>query len=79
VAGSTGGPYKLPKYLPNWKDPEDGFAQTTNVSQMKMAASCHSGPHNEAPWDLNKNLMGMFHPKDSLLIDLHWGILKAPG
>lgn len=31
--GRMRGQYKLPKYLTKWKDPEDGFAQTTNASQ----------------------------------------------
>lgn len=33
VTGSMRGQYKLPKYLTKWKDPEDGFAPTTNASQ----------------------------------------------
>lgn len=37
VTGSTGRQCKLPKYLTNWKDPEDVFALTTNISLVKRA------------------------------------------
>jgi len=52
VAGSTGGRCKLPKYLTNWKDPEDGFAQTTDASQMQRAGQLSS-------WTAHSNCLGL--------------------
>lgn len=34
---------KLLKHLTHWKDPEDGFAQTTNASLQKGQASSYPG------------------------------------
>lgn len=53
AAGRTGGRCKLPKYLTDWKDPKDGFAQTTNVSQMQRAGQL-------SPWAAHSNCLGVF-------------------
>lgn len=37
---------KLLKHLTHWKDPEDGFAQTTNASLQKGQASSYPGQHS---------------------------------
>lgn len=43
-----GGRCKLPKYLISWKDPEDGFAQTTDASQMQRVGQL-------LPWAAHSN------------------------
>lgn len=86
IAGSTGagGRCKLPKYLTSWKDPEDGFAQTTDASQMQRVSQLLPwAAHSNCPWlALLQNLLPSSHAKDSYLLGLGCArtlaVLKAP-